>query len=289
MPLGRRSAILRNLSTKVLMGSPYLCFVARRVGTDISVSSSKKWIRKSFFRSSQFFMEPTWSFTNYSKANPLRLSMNKQAIIVLFNTTFPVWDMKHYICWFGEPLPSKVCKVGALNLGGEGTTSHFVGYGRTTPASWRLLRIVMSSRRFSSSFIFLEWLSPFFESSSSSNVDLGSLKLELSSLSVFSEVELSLSFWKTLVLTGRSAGLGTIRFLLVKQESYYLLEVIDRLLLDSKHILLLPLHSRPLFRSSSHLFWNIGHICESLLLYLRVGWLRLCNSRILLIYVDSSS
>ena len=46
MPLRHRSAILWNLSTNILIDSPFFCFVVRRVGTDTSVSSSKKWLRK---------------------------------------------------------------------------------------------------------------------------------------------------------------------------------------------------------------------------------------------------
>jgi len=54
---------------------------------------------------------------NHSKVIPLRVPMNKRDMMASFDTTFSVWDLKYYICWFGDTLLSKVCKVGALNLG----------------------------------------------------------------------------------------------------------------------------------------------------------------------------
>jgi len=60
----------------------------------ISESSSKKRVRKSFSRSPQFLIEPSGSFMNYSKAIPLRVSMNKRARMASFDTTFSVWDLK---------------------------------------------------------------------------------------------------------------------------------------------------------------------------------------------------
>jgi len=42
MPLGQWSAMLWNPSTKVLIDSLFFCLTARRVGTEISVSFSKK-------------------------------------------------------------------------------------------------------------------------------------------------------------------------------------------------------------------------------------------------------
>jgi len=171
------------------------------------------------------------------------------------------------------------------------TISHSTGYGRTTPASWRLLRLVMAYRHFSSPFILLEWMSLFSKSPSSSDGDLGGSELELSSLSVFSEVELSLSFCFFRALAGRSAGHGTFRLLLrvCQQKSYHLLEVVDRLLLGSKHLLLLLLHSRLLFKSPCHLFWSTCHVCEGLLLHVSVGRLKLCDGRVLIIYFNSPS
>ena len=79
IPLGHRSATFRNLSTNDLTDSPFRCFVARRVGIVTSESSSKKRVRKSFFKSPQFLMEPSGSFMNHSKASPFRVPMNKHA------------------------------------------------------------------------------------------------------------------------------------------------------------------------------------------------------------------
>jgi len=39
MPLGHCSAMLQNLLTNILIDSPFFCFVTRRVGSEISVSS----------------------------------------------------------------------------------------------------------------------------------------------------------------------------------------------------------------------------------------------------------
>jgi len=47
-PLGHQSVMPRNLSTNVLIDSPFFCFVARRVGTDVSVLSSKKQASNNF-------------------------------------------------------------------------------------------------------------------------------------------------------------------------------------------------------------------------------------------------
>jgi len=90
MSLGHRSAILWNLSTNILDCSPFFCFMARRARMVIFVSSSKKWVRKSFSKLAQFLMEPSRSFMDHSKATPLRVPMNKWAKIVSFDTTFPV-------------------------------------------------------------------------------------------------------------------------------------------------------------------------------------------------------
>jgi len=94
MPLGQQSAMLQNLSMKVLIDSPFFYLAARRVGTKISISSSKKWARNIFSRSAHILIEPVGSFMNHSKATPLRMLMNKQAIMASFDTTFPVWDLK---------------------------------------------------------------------------------------------------------------------------------------------------------------------------------------------------
>jgi len=90
IPLGHQSTILRILSTNVLINSPFFCYVTRRVGTEISESSSKKRTRNSFLRSSHVLIEPAGSIMNHSKATPLRVPMNKQATLALFDTTFPV-------------------------------------------------------------------------------------------------------------------------------------------------------------------------------------------------------
>jgi len=59
MPLRHQSAILWNLSINIFIGSLFFCFVARRVGIDIFVSSSKKWARNSFSKLAHFMIEPT--------------------------------------------------------------------------------------------------------------------------------------------------------------------------------------------------------------------------------------
>ena len=81
MLFGYRSAIIWNLSTNILIDFPF-CFIARRVGKDTSVSSLK-----SFSRSTHFSIELAWSFMNHSK-NPLRVPMNKWAMMASFDTTF---------------------------------------------------------------------------------------------------------------------------------------------------------------------------------------------------------
>lgn len=58
------------------------------------------------------------------------------------------------MCWFGDPWPSKACKVRTSNLGRYWTWFHLEGYGRVTPISWRLFRLAMASRCFSNS---LSW------------------------------------------------------------------------------------------------------------------------------------
>jgi len=68
--------------------------MARIVGTNTSVSSSKKRAKKSFSKSAQLLMESARSFMNHSKATPLRVPMNKRARIASFDTTFSDWDLK---------------------------------------------------------------------------------------------------------------------------------------------------------------------------------------------------
>jgi len=94
MPLGHQSDILRNLFTNNLMDSPFFCFVARGVGTNISISSSMKRARNSFSRSAQVLIESAGSFIHHSKATPLRVPMDKRVMMALFDTTFLVWDLK---------------------------------------------------------------------------------------------------------------------------------------------------------------------------------------------------
>jgi len=93
MPLEHRSAMPQNFSTNILINSPFFCFMARRVGTDISVSSSKKRSRNSFSKSAYFLIEPVESLVNHSKETPLRVPMNKRAKIASFDTAFSVWDL----------------------------------------------------------------------------------------------------------------------------------------------------------------------------------------------------
>ena len=96
----------------------------------ISESSLRKWVRKSFSRSPQFLIATPGSFMNHSKAIPLKVPMNKRVRIASFDTALSVWNLKLYMCWFGDPLPSKAYRVGALNLGGYGTRSQSARYGR---------------------------------------------------------------------------------------------------------------------------------------------------------------
>jgi len=70
MPLGYRSVILQILSINILMDSPFFCFVARRVSTEISVPSLKKRAKNSFSRSVYVLIESAGNFMNYSKATP---------------------------------------------------------------------------------------------------------------------------------------------------------------------------------------------------------------------------
>ena len=76
------------------MDSPFLCFLARRVGIDTSVLSIKKQVKKSFSKPAQFLIEPTESFMNNSEATHLRVPINKQARMESFDITFSVWDLK---------------------------------------------------------------------------------------------------------------------------------------------------------------------------------------------------
>ena len=69
------------------MDSSFFCLIARRMGTDTLVSSSKKQVKKSFSRSVQFLMEPAESFMNHSIAIPLRVPMNKWVRMASFDTT----------------------------------------------------------------------------------------------------------------------------------------------------------------------------------------------------------
>ena len=57
MPLGHWSTIFWNLSINVLL-DPFFRLVARRVGTDIFVSSSKKRARNNFFKLAHFLIDP---------------------------------------------------------------------------------------------------------------------------------------------------------------------------------------------------------------------------------------
>jgi len=98
------------------------------------------------------------------------------------------------MCWFGDPLPSKAFRVGALNLGGYGTRSHSAGYGRITLASWMPFRLVRASRCYSSLFILLEGVLPFSELPPSSDGGLDDSELDCSSSLVYAEDELFPSF-----------------------------------------------------------------------------------------------
>jgi len=95
------------------------------------------------------------------------------------------------MCWFGDPLPSKACRVGALNLGGYGTRSHSIGYGRTTLSSWRPFRLVRASRRCYNWFILLEWVPPFPGLPSSLDEDFDDSELDWPFSSICTEDELS--------------------------------------------------------------------------------------------------
>ena len=71
----------------------FLLLTARRVRTDISVSSSKKRARNNFSRLAHVLIERAGSFMNHSKAISLRVPMRKWAMITLFDTKFSVWDL----------------------------------------------------------------------------------------------------------------------------------------------------------------------------------------------------
>ena len=94
MSLGQWSAILWNLSMKVLIDYPFFCLAASRVGTEISVSSSKKWARVNFSRSAHVLIEPVGSFTNHLKVTSLRVPINKWAIKhrLLLHSLFGTWS-----------------------------------------------------------------------------------------------------------------------------------------------------------------------------------------------------
>jgi len=88
------------------------------------------------------------------------------------------------------------------------------------------------------------------------------------------------------VLTRGSVRLGAL-LLVCQKLSYHHLEVIDRLLLDPKHLLLLLLHPSLLFESPNHLLWSSCHKCKVLLLHIIVGWLRFCDSGVLIACFNS--
>jgi len=94
MPLGQRSTILWNLSTKVLTDSSFFCLVARRVITEISILSSKKRARNKLLKVGPCLDQAGRKFHEPFKGEPLRAPMNKWAIIVSFDITFLVWDLK---------------------------------------------------------------------------------------------------------------------------------------------------------------------------------------------------
>ena len=88
-----------------------------------------------------------------------------------------------------------------------------------------------------------------------------------------------------LALAGGSVRLGTLLPLpsVCQQLSYHCLEVVDRLLLNLKHLLLLLLHLSLLFDPFSHLVY----ICECLFLHIRFGWLRFYDSEVLIAYFNA--
>jgi len=67
---------------------------------------------------------------------------------------------------------------------------------------------------------------------------------------------------------GRSIGLRLLLFVL-KQLRKYLLEAVDRFLLNTNHIELLPLGPGLLLKASGH-FLSACHICKGFFLYRKV-------------------
>jgi len=132
MLLGQRSAILWNLSMNILMDSPFFCLAARKVGTEISVSSSKKQARNNFSRSAHVLIEPARSFMSHSKVTPLRVPTNKWTMIESFDTTFPVGFEVVYVLvrW---PFTVKSMKDRCLELERVGSCPTPLGRVRLSP------------------------------------------------------------------------------------------------------------------------------------------------------------
>ena len=65
-PLEQWSAMLWNLSRKVLIDSPFFCLAARRVGTEIFCIIFKKWARNNFSRSAHVSrQEVSWTIQRW--------------------------------------------------------------------------------------------------------------------------------------------------------------------------------------------------------------------------------
>ena len=110
---------------------------------------------------------------------------------------------------------------------------------------------------------------PFSELPPSLDGGLDDSELECSSSSVCVEDELFPSFCLPLDFLEGVLALGFFFFVL-KQLRKHLLEAVDRFLLSTNHIELLPLGLGLLFKALGHFFRSACHICEGFFLYGRV-------------------
>ena len=137
------------------------------------------------------------------------------------------------MCWFGDPLSSKACKVRALNLGGYVTRSYSARYGRTTPASWRPFRLVKASRHCSNWLILLEWIPPFSGLPSSLDEDLDDSELDCPLL-LDMYGRWAFSFFLFAFRLIRRSFVGWLS-LVFKKLCKHLLEGINRFFLSTNH------------------------------------------------------
>lgn len=89
MPCGHRNDISQKCSTKSLTVSSYFCLFTKRVWTEISMSSSKKWYMNFFSTSDHDLIVPEGNYINHINADPLKIL----AKILVIIRSFPWGDL----------------------------------------------------------------------------------------------------------------------------------------------------------------------------------------------------